>query len=381
VKKTIKQLLLKYGGYTGARKINAGIHYHRLVRRYLKYIETGSAFLPDRVMFEPTQRCNLQCKMCFQDRDTMTAPDELTFQQIADFYDRNPYLKKVTFIGGEVFMRSDIIDLIVHLNHSRDIVICTNGTLIGDTEINALRQCDRVYTVCISLDGPRDIHESIRRVKGSYDKAIRAMEVLAPVIPVTANLVIQDENLQFIPDMIDLCASLGVKKVKIEMERIYSNEAHTLTIAETGLLPSDIPIASEGRTRRYYPETLQHVLRDCQSRGRRSGIDIFIDPPYLMDEIKACHAGNLLLKKKFVCQKIDTATIAPNGDVVNCIHIRKPFGNILDAPFNEIWNSRVANTFRRQLLMNNLTPLCENCPFMSPAPKKIVRKFPSLQCQ
>jgi radical SAM protein with 4Fe4S-binding SPASM domain len=146
-------------------------------------------------------------------------------------------------------------------------------------------------------------------------------------------------------------------------------------------MPSDIPIASEGRTRRYSPETLENVLRECQNRGRRSGIDVFIDPPYLMDEINACHAGNLLMNKKFICQKIDTATIAPNGDVVNCIHIRKPFGNILDAPFNEIWNSEVANTFRRQLLMNNLTPLCENCPFMSPAPAKIVRKVPSLHCQ
>jgi radical SAM protein with 4Fe4S-binding SPASM domain len=311
----------------------------------------------------------------------MTTPDELTFQQIVDFYDRNPYLQKVTFIGGEVFMRKDIIDLISYLDHSRDIVICTNGTLIGDAKVNALRKCHRVYTLCISLDGPREIHESIRRVKGSYDKAIKTIQVLAPIVPVTVNLVIQDENLQFIPDMIDVCTSLGVKKVKIEMERIYSDEGHARTIAETGLMPSDIPIASEGRTRRYSPETLENVLRECQNRGRRSGIDVFIDPPYLMDEINACHAGNLLMNKKFICQKIDTATIAPNGDVVNCIHIRKPFGNILDAPFNEIWNSEVANTFRRQLLMNNLTPLCENCPFMSPAPAKIVRKVPSLHCQ
>ncbi len=205
--------MLQYGGYTGARKINAHIQYHRLARRYLRFIETGYVPLPDNVMFEPTQRCNLQCKMCFQDRAMMANSDELTYAQVTGFFDRSPFLQKVTFIGGEVFMRRDILELIGHLNHTRDIVICTNGTLIGEAEVNVLRQYDRVYTVCISLDGPRDVHDSIRLVKGSYDKAVGTIKALACILPVTVNLVIQDENLQHIPDMIDLCAFLQVKKI------------------------------------------------------------------------------------------------------------------------------------------------------------------------
>jgi radical SAM protein with 4Fe4S-binding SPASM domain len=96
-----------------------------------------------------------------------------------------------------------------------------------------------------------------------------------------------------------------------------------------------------------------------------------------MDNLRACYYNNLLTAENFICHIIDTATIAPNGDVINCIHIRKPFGNVLDAPFEEIWNSEGANAFRRELLKNNLTPLCENCPFMSPAPRKIARKIQS----
>jgi radical SAM protein with 4Fe4S-binding SPASM domain len=381
MKKIIKQAMLQYGGYTGARKVNARIQWYGRARRYLTFIDTGHAPLPDKVMFEPTQRCNLRCKMCFQDRAMMSNAGELSCAQITDFFDRSPFLQKITFIGGEVFVRSDILDLIGHLNHTRDIVICTNGTLIGEAEVNALKQCDRVFTACISLDGPRDVHESIRRVKGSYDKAAGTIKALAGILPVTVNMVIQDENLQYIPDMIDLCVSLHVKKVKIEMERIYSGERHARAIAETGLVSSDIPLASGERARGYSLETLRDVLNECLCRGRRSGIDVFIDPPYLMDDLSACYDNTLLNAEKFICHVIDTATIAPNGDVINCIHIRRPFGNILDAPFEEIWNSEVANTFRRQLLINNLTPLCENCPFMSPAPNKIIRKIPSLNYQ
>jgi radical SAM protein with 4Fe4S-binding SPASM domain len=376
-RKILKQRLLHYGGYGRARRIYARIQYHSLARRYSKFLRTGSAPLPDKVMFEPTQRCNLRCKMCFQNRSALASPHELTLSQITDFFDRNVYLKKVTLIGGEVFLRSDAMDLIGHLNDSRNIVICTNGTLIGDAEVNELTRFQRLYTMCISLDGPKDIHESIRSIKGSYDQVIRTIKALAPLLPVTVNLVIQDENLPFIPDTVDLCASLHVKKVKIELERIYSTEKHAQEIAEIGLIPSDIPLASKGRARGYSPETLRDVLRECQDRGRRSPLDVFIDPPYLMDEIKACHSGNLLTTKRFICHTIDTATIAPNGDVIHCIHIRKPFGNILGTPFDEIWNSAVANDFRRRLLTSNLTPLCENCPFMRPAPHRIVSAIPS----
>jgi len=379
MKKTIKQVMLQYGGYTGARKINAKIEYYNLARRYLTFMETGHATLPDKVMFEPTQRCNLKCKMCFQERDKMAGTDELSGKQISDFFDRSPFLQKVTMIGGEVFMRNDITDLVRYFNTNHDMVICTNATLLGAAETEVIKQSNRLYTICISLDGPKDIHDSIRRVTGSYDKAVRNIAVLTRILPVTVNLVIQDENLQFIPDMIDLCASLQVKKVKIEMERIYSNERISRAISETGLVSSDIPIASEDRTRGYAFETLQNVLRECLSRGRKSGIDVYIDPPYLMDNLKACYDGTLLASKNFICHIMNTTTIAPNGDVLNCIHIRKPFGNILDKPFAEIWNSETANAFRRQLLKNNLTPLCENCPFMSPAPRSIERKMQSLE--
>jgi radical SAM protein with 4Fe4S-binding SPASM domain len=375
MKKLIKQTMLQYGGYTTARIINAQIEYHSLSRRYHTFIETGRAPLPDHVMFEPTQLCNLKCKMCFQKRDKMAGFEELSVEHICEFFDRAPFLQKVTLIGGEVFMRSDITDLIRHLNTNHDIVICTNGTLLDDFEINIIKECNRLYTICISLDGPREIHESIRGVTGSYDKAAKTIKALSHILPVTANLVIQDENLQFIPDMIDICASLQVKKVKIEMERIYSGERLSRAMTETGLVSADIPIESGERTRGYTLQTLQSVLRECLRRGRSLGIDVFVDPPYLMDNLEACYEGNLLAAKKFICHIMNTATIAPNGDVLNCIHIRKPFGNILDAPFQEIWNSETANTFRRQLLKNNLTPLCEKCPFMRPAPKSITRRI------
>lgn len=376
MKKVIKQAMLQHGGYALARKLYQGIENHGLAGKYLKFIEKGNASLPRNVMFEPTQRCNLKCKMCFQNRARISKAEELSCAQITEFFDRNPFLQKITLIGGELFCRHDILELIGYLNQSRrDIVICTNGTLIGENEVNTLRQCDNVYTVCISLDGPKDVHESIRGVKGSFDKVVSTIKTLVRIFPITVNIVIQDENIKHIPDMIDLCASLHVNKLKIEMERIYSPDRIRRTIENIGIVSSDLPFPPEERSRGYSLETLKNILSECLKRGKRAGIDVLIDPPYLRDNLRACYDNNLLNSKKFICQIMDTATITPNGDVVNCIHIKKSFGNILDMPFEEIWNSNRANLFRTEMLRNNLTPLCENCPFMIPASSKIVQKI------
>jgi radical SAM protein with 4Fe4S-binding SPASM domain len=296
----------------------------------------------------------------------MAKQRELATDQIVDFFGRHPYLKKVTLIGGEIFIRSDIMDLICSLDNTRDIVLSTNGTLIRDSDIDMLRNCRHIFGISISLDGPKAIHESIRNARGSYDRTVHVIEALAKVFPVTVNCVIQNDNVKVLPEVVDLCAALGVKKLDFELERIYSEDIIAQTEVETGLERVDIPVSSRGRIREYSLKTLQDRLCECQSRGRKTGIYITFDPPFLTDDIEACYAGYRRTKGRQICQSFRTATIAPDGGLIHCYAIRKPYGNILDAPFDEIWNSSAANNFRKQLIMNNLTPLCENCLFMTP---------------
>jgi radical SAM protein with 4Fe4S-binding SPASM domain len=364
VKRLIKQGLLRYGGYAVARNIRVEIENYNLKKRLEKFHKTGLAPLPDMVMFEPTQRCNLRCKMCFQDRQALANREELTFEQITKFFDNNPYLQKITFIGGEIFMRQDMIDIIRHLDRSRDMVICTNATMLGKSEIDTLRHCHRIYTICISLEGPKAVHESIRRVKGSYNKTVQAISTLTRYFPITVNAVIQEENLNVLPELVDICAELKVKKLKLELERLFHKEGICQAVEETPLDFDDLPISSNGRERQYSTEDLERILAECQDRGKKAGIYVTFDPPFLTDDIEACYFGRFRTKKRFISQSFRTATIAPNGDLINCLTVRKPFGNILEAPFDEVWNSETAITFRKNLLDNNLTALCENCPFM-----------------
>jgi MoaA/NifB/PqqE/SkfB family radical SAM enzyme len=159
---------------------------------------------------------------------------------------------------------------------------------------------------------------------------------------------------------------MGARKLVFELERIYSEDIIAQTAAETGLERCDIPVSSKGRMREYSPETLQDRLFECQDRGRKAGIYVTFEPPFLTDDIEACYGGHRRTKERHICKGFRMATIAPDGSLINCYAIRKPFGNILDAPFDDIWNSGTANNFRKKLVRNNLTPLCENCLFMVP---------------
>jgi radical SAM protein with 4Fe4S-binding SPASM domain len=165
--------------------------------------------------------------------------------------------------------------------------------------------------------------------------------------------------------MVNLCAEMGVMKIKLELERLYSDRILSDCMKDTVLTEKDISMRNEGRKREYSLETLKGKLRECQNRGQKEGIYISIDPPYLMDEFDSCFLGNLRRGRRCICQRsFSVATIAPNGDILNCILIRKAFGNILHMPLSEIWNTESAGIFRRYLIDNNLTPLCENCPWL-----------------
>jgi radical SAM protein with 4Fe4S-binding SPASM domain len=364
MRRNIKQGLLHFGGYGVMQNLHAHLEHHRLVNSVRRFLDTGEVPLPNGVVLEPTQRCNLRCKMCHQDRVALSKQGELTLEQIVAFFNRNTQLKKISLIGGEIFVRRDIVAVIRHLNRNRDIVLSTNGTLVGNSEIETLRNCKRVFTVCISLDGTRAVHDSIRGVDGAYDRAIRTIEGLAPFLPVTVNCVILNENLECLTEVVNICASMGVKKIKLELERKFPEGVIDQTLDEFKLQSDELPIASKERAETYCLNTLRDRLVECRDQGKKQGIYVTFDPPYLMDEIEACCSGNIRTKKKCICDNLRRAVIAPNGDLVHCFIIRKIFGNILHDSFDEIWNSETANRFRLPLLQNNLTPLCERCPSM-----------------
>jgi radical SAM protein with 4Fe4S-binding SPASM domain len=363
----LKQGLLHHGGYRAARELYRIYQDRQVTRRIETFQRTGKLPLPDMVMLEPTQRCNSRCRMCYQDRSALARTPELPWQRYAKFIEDNPRLSKVTIIGGEPFVRRDTMDLIEWLDRSRTVVVCTNGTLLGEDQLARLSRCSRIIAVCVSLEGPEELHDEIRGLPGSYEKAVNTIRALAPHIPVTVNCVIQDATIEVLPDLVRICASLGARKLKLELERLYHDSVREDAQNLAGLSATEVPLAASGTGRSYSADALRSTIAECRRRGRSYGITVCPDPPYLERDIEACWTDDVRRDYRgSVCAAFRTVTITPDGQVVHCHNVRRPFGSIVEQTLEEIWNGEEANGFRRHLLECGMLPVCENCPFFIP---------------
>ena len=176
---------------------------------------------PREVNLELTHRCNLKCKMCGVwikgvDRELQ----ELTTEEYLDLFEqmKDIGVRLVTLTGGEPFIRKDLFE-IVEAAKSQGLIcnIFTNGTLIDNIAVEGIFKYG-IDKIIISVDGIGPVHDSIRGVSGSFDKAIGALsDIVAerrargtkkPEVDIHMTLL--KENIGHINQMSILCQKLGV---------------------------------------------------------------------------------------------------------------------------------------------------------------------------
>ncbi len=158
-----------------------------------------------------TYSCNLACRYCYEDRDggctdgqgrpgagaggdatgsVASAPREMSAdsirESIAFLLDHSPANSKVSIVlfGGEPLLRFPLLRAAVRearaMAHARgkevSFSVTTNGTLLTREIAGFLKE--NGISVCVSIDGPREIHDANRPYasgRGSYDDVLRGI--------------------------------------------------------------------------------------------------------------------------------------------------------------------------------------------------------------
>jgi MoaA/NifB/PqqE/SkfB family radical SAM enzyme len=127
-----------------------------------------------------TNRCQCNCKHCGVSKLREAIKGELTFEQI-DLLFRDFKLAGclvVDLFGGEPTLRRDLFEIIERgKSYGFMLSLETNGYVIDQPYMERLAAAglDQIY---LSLDDYRaEIHDEIRRRKGSFDRAVRALEL------------------------------------------------------------------------------------------------------------------------------------------------------------------------------------------------------------
>jgi len=147
-----------------------------------------------------TTSCNLACRYCYEDREEGCVPPagggevpremspEMLRGSVAFLLDHAGDRKvSVTFFGGEPLLRFPLIRSAVGearrmaTERGKEISfsITTNGTLLTREIAGFLKQ--NGVSVCLSIDGTREIHDRNRPYasgRGSYEDVVRGIELL-----------------------------------------------------------------------------------------------------------------------------------------------------------------------------------------------------------
>lgn len=159
--------------------------------------------------------CNCRCVMCdiwkanANKREISSADLSRHVEAI-----RRLRVQRVMLTGGEPLLHRNLWALCGELQalgiHQ---TLVTTGLLVDNHAADIAASVD---TVVISLDGPRGVHDAIRRVKGGFDriaKGVMALRAQHPAPRLIARCVVQRENAAAIAETIESAHRMGFDEI------------------------------------------------------------------------------------------------------------------------------------------------------------------------
>jgi len=183
-----------------------------------------------------TWKCQLRCKHCYnRNYITTNTPNEIPLETIEniciDFLNTEFSLKDYSIIlsGGEPLLYSKFEQLCDLIRGFQDhIILSTNGILIP----KYMDTFDKKDGIQVSIDGDRETHDRIRG-KGSYDKAIEALECLKEHgINHSMGFALCKRNFYGIDHIIELCKKYGCTMLNFGLYQPFKNSSKTVRFTE-----------------------------------------------------------------------------------------------------------------------------------------------------
>lgn len=310
------------------------------------------------IQWHLTERCNLRCRHCYQNRKK---PAEMSNSEVKQEIDGvremftdwekeyNIILSpSINFTGGEPFLYEGLWDVIAHARRRGfDVAVLTNGTLVKATDA-AMAAALGVADIQVSLEGPPDIHDSIRGA-GSFDAAAKGVRLLTGAgIEVNANMTLSRLNIASIEETTQTARSIGFSG--IGFSRLVPCGSGENLLADM-LTPVELKNAYQ-----------RALALSSDSFNVTSGDPLFgvisgVKPvPSSSLTLSGCSAG------------FSGITITSDGSVMPCRRIGVKIGNLRKTPLRQIWSSsrllwrlRQRGNYQGQCGKCSLWPSCRGC--------------------
>ena len=237
------------------------LHKANIASRVFKSLVIGQ--VPNYAIVYVDGRCNMHCDFCchaaMDARNTGTvSPSDWGFA-----FKRAKSLLHLTITGGEPFLRKDLTDIISEIIDNSGVPrvsIKSNGFYIKrieqDIPILIKKYPNTEFTLSISLDGPKNIHDKVRNFKGAYDRVLETISIMEKYRKeknffLRLASVLTSENKDFLPDFLK-----QTEKWQIDFHEV--------------ILIRDIPDKEQLKLKNIYQELSEGQQKKSSSNWKKS---------------------------------------------------------------------------------------------------------------
>lgn len=291
--------------------------------------EFGKTHIPMKFTWEMTEKCNLDCKLCYSRDIASDRKKELSTEQSIKLINKLEE-ENVLYLfldGGEPLMRYDFFQLLPLITDKFCTWLSTNGTLIDRRVARDLKK-NHVNTVFVSLHGSNEkIHDSITQKSGAYRKTIEGIENLKSAgVRTMLSCQISKLNRDDIKEYVRICKFYNIEKINF-------------------LRPYPI-----GRGKENYEELA--LSAGEYERFAREIVNI-------CDEYQVAYGHSFGYKNHNCCKQAFSCD--SEGKLMNCPYLRflPRIGDALAENLVDVWNSKISMEIRK--LSDNIPTECVKC--------------------
>jgi MoaA/NifB/PqqE/SkfB family radical SAM enzyme len=320
---------------------------------------------PAKVEIEHTTVCNKRCIFCahtYWDEKK----EQMSFNQFKQIVDDMKGLKWVNMAGiGSNFLNRDFTEMIRYARRKHiNVNFVDEFDFLNEEQAEAIVDLG-INSIFISFDAAtKETYEKIK--KGcNFERAIANIRMLldmkarkkSPFPVIHFRYLVTKMNYREMPDYIDLVSSF-------ENRGVRSRVSFTGLITFPGIEDQYLPLG----------DVPEDILEMTFSRALKNNINLYFS-----------HADTDSLPSIDNCVRWTEPFVLVNGDVISDCAILmqtqrkdlkgKSFGNALETPFPQIWNSERYKKFRSQVGRKNarVPDICLNCCAFDSQNRSVVR--------
>ncbi len=331
-----------------------------------KDIYDNSTMLPSRYVLVLTNKCNLNCSFCYQDKQSYEK--NMKTNDWLNLINQLPAYSRITLTGGEPLVYSDFKNIFTEVATKFDCNIITNGLLLTKDIIDYILSFEKFKVLSISVDDIGNLSRDVTpkqwiELKENLSYFIKRRDELRLDTLLDIKTLILDNTSEQLFDIYKFCK----EELNCDTHAFQFLKGSELQHADV-ISPYE-KIFDNPNTYKYKKmNQIKQELQKVQKYNSTANTNSYVHPDFA-DLNNQSNLDNLdILNKDFNSNDYkkcifpwSSVHINYDGELIPCLAIG--MGNVKNKPLKDIIFSERFNKFKLEI-SKNLVPACSRCGWL-----------------